>query len=224
MGLTVDCLSADKLVGHQFVLLISALHRNKKSTFCDSDWRWPQLMCVIVKWWKVKFSFRVSWSRGSGWPFRLIKECFRYMCVQFLLSASLSFFVCFFSHITHKFIKLSPCFSVSVDRPTPDHKPSKPAAPVVPPKKPIPPPGKGRPGSLPPKRPDKPLAPSPNLKWVYNVCVSSAHSPSPVHPCSLFVRLSERRWRFKLSTQNSSALPPVKSANRHSREDILQKT
>ncbi|XP_047193943.1 CD2-associated protein isoform X5 [Hippoglossus stenolepis] len=51
-----------------------------------------------------------------------------------------------------------------VDKPTPDHKPSKPAAPVVPPKKPIPPPGKGRQGSIPPKRPDKPLTPSPNLK------------------------------------------------------------
>ncbi|KAF3849487.1 hypothetical protein F7725_019206 [Dissostichus mawsoni] len=48
-----------------------------------------------------------------------------------------------------------------VDKPTLEHKPSKPAAPVVPPKKPVPPPGKGRPGSLPPKRPDKPLAPSP---------------------------------------------------------------
>uniref|UniRef100_A0A3Q1BQE1 Osteoclast-stimulating factor 1 n=1 Tax=Amphiprion ocellaris TaxID=80972 RepID=A0A3Q1BQE1_AMPOC len=52
-----------------------------------------------------------------------------------------------------------------VDKPTLDHKPSKPAAPVVPPKKPIPPPGKGRPGSIPPKRPDKPLAPSPNLNF-----------------------------------------------------------
>ncbi|KAK5880489.1 hypothetical protein CesoFtcFv8_023511 [Champsocephalus esox] len=48
-----------------------------------------------------------------------------------------------------------------VDKPTLEHKPSKPAAPVVPPKKPVPPPGKGRPGSLPPKRPDKPVAPSP---------------------------------------------------------------
>lgn len=57
------------------------------------------------------------------------------------------------------------CFlSVSVDRPAPDSKPTKPAAPVVPPKKPVPPPGKGRPGSFPPKRPDKPLVPSPNLK------------------------------------------------------------
>ncbi|KAM4522232.1 CD2-associated protein isoform 2-T2 [Odontesthes bonariensis] len=50
-----------------------------------------------------------------------------------------------------------------VDKATPDHKP-KPAAPVVPPKKPVPPPLKSRPGSIPPKRPDKPLAPSPNLK------------------------------------------------------------
>ncbi|XP_041720868.1 CD2-associated protein isoform X2 [Coregonus clupeaformis] len=41
-----------------------------------------------------------------------------------------------------------------------DHKLSKPTAPLVPPKKPVPPPGKGRPGILPPKRPDKPLAPS----------------------------------------------------------------
>ncbi|XP_023855528.1 CD2-associated protein isoform X2 [Salvelinus sp. IW2-2015] len=45
-----------------------------------------------------------------------------------------------------------------------DHKVSKPTAPLVPPKKPIPPPSKGRPGSLPPKRPDKPLAPSPGSK------------------------------------------------------------
>ncbi|KAM9798340.1 CD2-associated protein [Neosynchiropus ocellatus] len=50
-----------------------------------------------------------------------------------------------------------------VDKPTPD-KPSKPAAPLVPPKKPVPPPAKGKPGGLPPKRPDKPLAPSPSLK------------------------------------------------------------
>ncbi|XP_078145950.1 CD2-associated protein isoform X1 [Centroberyx gerrardi] len=50
-----------------------------------------------------------------------------------------------------------------VDKSMPDHKPSKPAAPVVPPKKPVPPPGKSRAGSIPPKRPDKPLAPSPNL-------------------------------------------------------------
>ncbi|XP_036841007.1 CD2-associated protein isoform X3 [Oncorhynchus mykiss] len=41
-----------------------------------------------------------------------------------------------------------------------DQKLSKPTAPLVPPKKPVPPPGKSKPGVLPPKRPDKPLAPS----------------------------------------------------------------
>uniref|UniRef100_UPI0037E7ADD3 CD2-associated protein isoform X1 n=1 Tax=Semicossyphus pulcher TaxID=241346 RepID=UPI0037E7ADD3 len=61
-----------------------------------------------------------------------------------------------------------------------DHKPSKPAAPVVPPKKPVPPPGKGRPGSLPPKRPDKPLAPSPNLK--HNGEVPSTRPKSDFEP------------------------------------------
>uniref|UniRef100_A0A8C5DIT3 Osteoclast-stimulating factor 1 n=1 Tax=Gouania willdenowi TaxID=441366 RepID=A0A8C5DIT3_GOUWI len=51
------------------------------------------------------------------------------------------------------------------EKPTADHRSSKPAAPpVVPPKKPVPPPGKGRPGGVPPKRPDKPLPHSPNLK------------------------------------------------------------
>ncbi|XP_077443254.1 CD2-associated protein [Stigmatopora argus] len=50
-----------------------------------------------------------------------------------------------------------------VDKPMPDPKPSKPAAPL-PPKKPVPPPGKVKQGSLPPKRPDKPLTPSPNLR------------------------------------------------------------
>uniref|UniRef100_A0AAQ5Y4G8 Osteoclast-stimulating factor 1 n=1 Tax=Amphiprion ocellaris TaxID=80972 RepID=A0AAQ5Y4G8_AMPOC len=67
-----------------------------------------------------------------------------------------------------------------VDKPTLDHKPSKPAAPVVPPKKPIPPPGKGRPGSIPPKRPDKPLAPSPNLK--YNGELPSTRPKSDFEP------------------------------------------
>ncbi|XP_070705400.1 CD2-associated protein isoform X2 [Pempheris klunzingeri] len=67
-----------------------------------------------------------------------------------------------------------------VDRPTPEHKPSKPTAPVVPPKKPVPPPGKGRPGSLPPKRPDKPLAPSPNLK--HNGEVPSTRPKSDFEP------------------------------------------
>ncbi|XP_057678481.1 CD2-associated protein isoform X1 [Corythoichthys intestinalis] len=44
-----------------------------------------------------------------------------------------------------------------------DSKPTKPGAPV-PPKKPAQLPGKGKQGSLPPKRPDKPLTPSPNLR------------------------------------------------------------
>ncbi|XP_058234967.1 CD2-associated protein isoform X1 [Hemibagrus wyckioides] len=51
-----------------------------------------------------------------------------------------------------------------VDRALVD-KPAKPA-PIVPPKKPVPPPGKGllRPVALQPKRPEKPLAPSPVAK------------------------------------------------------------
>ncbi|XP_026174193.1 CD2-associated protein isoform X2 [Mastacembelus armatus] len=61
-----------------------------------------------------------------------------------------------------------------------DHKPSKPAAPVVPPKKPIPPPGKGRLGGIPPKRPDKPLAPSPNLN--HNGEVPSTRPRSELEP------------------------------------------
>ncbi|XP_018558923.1 CD2-associated protein isoform X2 [Lates calcarifer] len=67
-----------------------------------------------------------------------------------------------------------------VDKSTPDHKPSKPAAPVVPPKKPIPPPGKSRQGSIPPKRPDKPLNPSPNLK--HNGEVPSTRPKSDFEP------------------------------------------
>ncbi|XP_028253449.1 CD2-associated protein [Parambassis ranga] len=67
-----------------------------------------------------------------------------------------------------------------VDKPTPEHKPSKPAAPIVPPKKPIPPPGKARAGSIPPKRPDKPLAPSPNLK--HNGEVPSTRPKSDFEP------------------------------------------
>uniref|UniRef100_H3C554 Osteoclast-stimulating factor 1 n=1 Tax=Tetraodon nigroviridis TaxID=99883 RepID=H3C554_TETNG len=51
------------------------------------------------------------------------------------------------------------------ERPPSDHRPAKPTAPVVPPKKPLPPPGKSRPGSFLPKRPDKPLVPSPSLKY-----------------------------------------------------------
>ncbi|XP_034755697.1 CD2-associated protein isoform X2 [Etheostoma cragini] len=67
-----------------------------------------------------------------------------------------------------------------VDRPTPDHKPSKPAAPLVPPKKPVPPPGKGRLSSIPPKRPEKPLAPSPSHK--HNGEVPSTRSKLDVEP------------------------------------------
>ncbi|CAJ1077614.1 CD2-associated protein isoform X2 [Xyrichtys novacula] len=65
-----------------------------------------------------------------------------------------------------------------VDKPTPDHRPSKPA-PIVPPKKPVPP-GKSRPGSIPPKRPDKPLAPSPNLR--HNGEVPSTRTKSEFDP------------------------------------------
>lgn len=60
-----------------------------------------------------------------------------------------------------------PLFFSVVDKPVPEPKPSKPAAPLVPPKKPVPLPGKSRVGIIPPKRPEKPLGPSPNLKWVW---------------------------------------------------------
>uniref|UniRef100_A0A671TZU7 Osteoclast-stimulating factor 1 n=1 Tax=Sparus aurata TaxID=8175 RepID=A0A671TZU7_SPAAU len=56
----------------------------------------------------------------------------------------------------------------------------EPAAPMVPPKKPIPPPGKGRPGSIPPKRPDKPLASSPTHK--HNGEVPSTRPKSDFEP------------------------------------------
>ncbi|XP_035630898.1 CD2-associated protein-like isoform X4 [Oncorhynchus keta] len=61
-----------------------------------------------------------------------------------------------------------------------DHKVSKPTAPLVPPKKPVPPPSKGRPASLPPKRPDKPLAPSPGSK--HNGEVPSTRPKSDIEP------------------------------------------
>uniref|UniRef100_A0A8D2ZG56 Osteoclast-stimulating factor 1 n=1 Tax=Scophthalmus maximus TaxID=52904 RepID=A0A8D2ZG56_SCOMX len=64
-----------------------------------------------------------------------------------------------------------------VERPTPDHRPSKPAAPVVPPKKPIPPPGKGRQGGVPPKRPDKPLTPSPTDLMSFDELSSAPKMP-----------------------------------------------
>ncbi|XP_067097097.1 CD2-associated protein isoform X2 [Osmerus mordax] len=65
------------------------------------------------------------------------------------------------------------------DKTVPDPK-AKPSAPVVPPKKPLAPPGKGRPGSLPPKRPDKPLAPSPGAK--HNGEVPSQRPKSDFEP------------------------------------------
>uniref|UniRef100_A0A7N6BMD9 SH3 domain-containing protein n=1 Tax=Anabas testudineus TaxID=64144 RepID=A0A7N6BMD9_ANATE len=67
-----------------------------------------------------------------------------------------------------------------VDKPGPEHKQSKPAAPLVPPKKPIPPPGKARPTNIPPKRPDKPLVPTPNLK--HNGEVPSMRPKSDFEP------------------------------------------
>ncbi|XP_060773350.1 CD2-associated protein isoform X2 [Neoarius graeffei] len=68
-----------------------------------------------------------------------------------------------------------------VDRALPD-KPLKPAAPVVPPKKPVPLPGKGlpRPGALHPKRPEKPLAPTPVAK--HNGEVSHIRPKSDFEP------------------------------------------
>ncbi|XP_029589399.1 CD2-associated protein isoform X2 [Salmo trutta] len=61
-----------------------------------------------------------------------------------------------------------------------DQKLSKPTAPLVPPKKPVPPPGKGKPGVLPPKRPDKPLAPSLGAK--HNGEVPSTLPKSDIEP------------------------------------------
>uniref|UniRef100_A0A3P8PCN8 Osteoclast-stimulating factor 1 n=1 Tax=Astatotilapia calliptera TaxID=8154 RepID=A0A3P8PCN8_ASTCA len=69
-----------------------------------------------------------------------------------------------------------------VDKPIPDLKP-KPAAPLVPPKKPVPPPGKGRPGMIPPKRPEKPLASSPSFK--HNGEVPSTRPKSDSEPLPL---------------------------------------
>ncbi|XP_068609718.1 CD2-associated protein [Brachionichthys hirsutus] len=65
-----------------------------------------------------------------------------------------------------------------VDRP--NHKPAKPAAPLVPPKKPVPPPGRARPGVLPPQRPTKPSVPSPISKQ--NGEVSSTRPKSDLEP------------------------------------------
>uniref|UniRef100_A0A3Q2XZV5 Osteoclast-stimulating factor 1 n=1 Tax=Hippocampus comes TaxID=109280 RepID=A0A3Q2XZV5_HIPCM len=86
----------------------------------------------------------------------------------------------------HETRSVSKCVcSISVDKPVPDPKPHKPAAPL-PPKKPVPPPGKGKPGNLPPKRPDKPLTPSPNLKWVQNTTFSPSFASDLVGVCLTF--------------------------------------
>uniref|UniRef100_A0AAY4B1Y2 Osteoclast-stimulating factor 1 n=1 Tax=Denticeps clupeoides TaxID=299321 RepID=A0AAY4B1Y2_9TELE len=70
---------------------------------------------------------------------------------------------------------------VHCDKMAPDHKPAKPAAPLVPPKKPIPPPGKGlqRPQSVTghPKRAEKLLTPSPSTK--HNGEVAAPARPKP---------------------------------------------
>ncbi|RVE55874.1 hypothetical protein OJAV_G00230750 [Oryzias javanicus] len=65
-----------------------------------------------------------------------------------------------------------------VEKPSPDPKPPKPA-PLVPPKKPIPP-GKSKPGSFPPKRPDKTFVPSPSFRE--NGEVSSSRPKPEVEP------------------------------------------
>ncbi|XP_015206248.1 CD2-associated protein isoform X1 [Lepisosteus oculatus] len=71
------------------------------------------------------------------------------------------------------------------DKPVPD-KPAKPAAPIVPPKKPAVPPGKGsvllRTGTVPPKRPDKPQLPPPGPKpngEVPSIRPKSEFEPTP---------------------------------------------
>ncbi|MBN3314375.1 CD2AP protein, partial [Atractosteus spatula] len=77
------------------------------------------------------------------------------------------------------------------DKPVPD-KPAKPAAPIVPPKKPAVPPGKGsvllRTGTVPPKRPDKPQLPPPGpnrLKCFFLFCRPNGEVPS-IRPKSEF--------------------------------------
>ncbi|MGH0158319.1 UNVERIFIED_CONTAM: hypothetical protein FKN15_035265, partial [Acipenser sinensis] len=70
-----------------------------------------------------------------------------------------------------------------------DQKPAKPAAPLVPPKKPIPPPGKGnillRTGSTAPKRPEKPHLPPPVAKpngEVPSIRPKSEFEPAIIRP------------------------------------------
>ncbi|XP_041950889.1 CD2-associated protein [Alosa sapidissima] len=79
--------------------------------------------------------------------------------------------------------KPPPPLKTTGDKMVQDHKPSKPAAPMVPPKKPIPPPGKGRSGAGPPKRPEKPLASSPaTLTAKHNGEVPSTRPKSDLEP------------------------------------------
>ncbi|KAF6735350.1 CD2-associated protein [Oryzias melastigma] len=74
--------------------------------------------------------------------------------------------------------KPPPPTKTAVERPSPDPKPHKPA-PVVPPKKPIPP-GKSKPGSFPPKRPEKTFVSSPSFRE--NGEVSSSRPKPEVEP------------------------------------------
>ncbi|XP_051510512.1 CD2-associated protein-like isoform X3 [Myxocyprinus asiaticus] len=84
-----------------------------------------------------------------------------------------------------------------VVKPLPE-KPAKPAAPIVPPKKPVPP-SKGllRPTSIHSKRPDLPLAPSPAAKQVHNgevplIRPKSECEPLPSKPKTTVVDGSEK--------------------------------
>ncbi|CAB1342981.1 unnamed protein product, partial [Coregonus sp. 'balchen'] len=92
-----------------------------------------------------------------------------------------------------------------------DHKLSKPTAPLVPPKKPVPPPGKGRPGILPPKRPDKPLAPSLGAKHNGEVPSilpkSDFETTLPSKPKTLFDDLSSTSDKLSHPTTNRPKMP-----------------
>ncbi|KAK1171828.1 CD2-associated protein-like isoform X3 [Acipenser oxyrinchus oxyrinchus] len=80
-----------------------------------------------------------------------------------------------------------------------DQKPAKPAAPLVPPKKPIPPPGKGnillRTGSTAPKRPEKPHLPPPVAKpngEVPSIRPKSEFEPAIIRPKEFDLTSSSR--------------------------------
>ncbi|KAM9444416.1 CD2-associated protein [Clarias gariepinus] len=100
-----------------------------------------------------------------------------------------------------------------VDRSLPD-KPAKPVAPIVPPKKPVPPPGKGllRPVAMQPKRPEKPLAPSPAVKHngeVPHLRPKSDFEPSiPSKPKTL-----SGDWTEKNSTSDLMSFDDVSSTS-----------